>query len=80
MHKVVSTAIYQSFIGINVLFSILGHFALPTMIWIFLEISVDGLSIPEEERTAYEWLQEKEKPENLKVVVKMYSGPKIVEN
>ncbi|KAG4922640.1 hypothetical protein AAZX31_18G236600 [Glycine max] len=46
----------------------------------FSSYSVDGLSIPEEERTAYEWLQEKEKPENLKVVVKMYSGPKIVEN
>ncbi|KAL3000561.1 hypothetical protein AAZX31_09G219700 [Glycine max] len=46
----------------------------------FSNYSVDGLSIPEEERTAYEWLQEKEKPENLKVVVNMYSGPKIVEN
>lgn len=57
------------------------HFSLPTYNDLnLLEISVDGLSIPEEERTAYEWLQEKEKPENLKVVVNMYSGPKIVEN
>ncbi|KAK7394526.1 hypothetical protein VNO78_15055 [Psophocarpus tetragonolobus] len=46
----------------------------------FSNYSVDGLSIPEEERKSYEWLQEKEKPENLQVVVKMYSGPKIVEN
>ncbi|ESW11590.1 hypothetical protein PHAVU_008G043100 [Phaseolus vulgaris] len=46
----------------------------------FSNYSVDGISIPEEERKTYEWLQEKEKPENLKVVVKMYSGPKIVEN
>ncbi|RDX84494.1 Plant cysteine oxidase 2, partial [Mucuna pruriens] len=45
----------------------------------FSNTSVDGTSIPEEERKAYEWLQEKEKPENFQVVVKMYSGPKIVE-
>jgi len=45
-----------------------------------LEISVDGISIPEEERKTYEWLREKEEPENLQVAVKMYSGPKIVEN
>ncbi|XP_027352973.1 plant cysteine oxidase 2-like [Abrus precatorius] len=46
----------------------------------FSKFSGDGISIPEEERPAYEWLQEREKPENFQVVVKMYSGPKIVEN
>ncbi|KAK7340507.1 hypothetical protein VNO77_21213 [Canavalia gladiata] len=46
----------------------------------FSKFSVDGICIPEEGRTAYEWLQEREKPENLRVDVKMYSGPKIAEN
>ncbi|KAK7295337.1 hypothetical protein RJT34_18244 [Clitoria ternatea] len=46
----------------------------------FSNLSVDGVSMPEGERTAYEWLQEKEKPEDLQVVVKMYNGPRIVEN
>ncbi|TKY65206.1 Plant cysteine oxidase 2 [Spatholobus suberectus] len=46
----------------------------------FSNSSVDGISIPEEERKAYEWLQEKEKPKNYQVVGKMYSGPKIVES
>jgi len=41
---------------------------------------VDGLSIPEEEKSAYEWLQEREELEDLEVKGKMYSGPKIVEN
>ncbi|XP_057435962.1 plant cysteine oxidase 2-like [Lotus japonicus] len=40
----------------------------------------DGISMPEEERTGYEWLQEREKPEKFQVAGKMYSGPKIVEN
>lgn len=44
------------------------------------EISVDGISIAEEEKKEYEWLEEREKPESLQVIVKMYSSPKIVEN
>ncbi|XP_014497386.1 plant cysteine oxidase 2 isoform X2 [Vigna radiata var. radiata] len=46
----------------------------------FSNYSVDGISIPEEERKTYEWLQEMDEPENLQVVGKMYEGPKIVEN
>ncbi|KAL9323433.1 hypothetical protein ACSQ67_008290 [Phaseolus vulgaris] len=46
----------------------------------FSNFSVDGLSIPEEEKSAYEWLQEREELEDLEVKGKMYSGPKIVEN
>ncbi|RDX74782.1 Plant cysteine oxidase 2 [Mucuna pruriens] len=46
----------------------------------FSNFSVDGLSIPEEENNAYEWLQEKEGIEDLEVNGKMYNGPKIVEN
>lgn len=46
----------------------------------FFEISVDGLSIPVEERNDYEWLQERDKPDDVKVVGEMYSGPKIVES
>lgn len=47
---------------------------------IYVEISVDGLSIPEEERNGYEWLQERDQLDDLKVDGKMYSGPKIVES
>lgn len=46
----------------------------------FYEISVEGISIPEEERNGYEWLQEKEQLEDLEVDGKMYSGPKIHES
>lgn len=46
----------------------------------FDEISVEGLSVPEEENNVYEWLQEKDQLEDLKVEGKMYSGPTIVEN
>lgn len=46
----------------------------------FIDIWADGISMPEEERTGYEWLQEREKPEKFQVAGKMYSGPKIVEN
>ncbi|XP_061367108.1 plant cysteine oxidase 2-like isoform X2 [Gastrolobium bilobum] len=45
----------------------------------FSKFSVDGISLPEEERTAYEWLQEREKPEGFQVVGKMYSGPMMLE-
>lgn len=45
-----------------------------------MKFSVEGLSIPEEEKKAYEWLQEKDQLEDLKVEGKMYSGPTIVEN
>jgi len=47
-----------------------------TLFW----FSVDGLSIPEEEKSAYEWLQEREELEDLEVNGKMYNGPKIVES
>ncbi|XP_057753783.1 plant cysteine oxidase 2 [Arachis stenosperma] len=46
----------------------------------FSNFSVDGLSIPEDESNNYEWLQEKDKPDNVKVVGQMYSGPMIVES
>jgi hypothetical protein len=43
-----------------------------------LKISVDGVSVPEEEREDYAWLQEREiKPEDLPVVGAHYRGPKI---
>ena len=42
-------------------------------------ISVDGVSVPEEEREGYAWLQEREKPEDLTVVGATYRGPKIVD-
>jgi hypothetical protein len=44
------------------------------------EISAEGITIPEEEKKDYEWLEEIEKPESLQVIVKMYSSSKIVEN
>ncbi|XP_047167601.1 plant cysteine oxidase 2-like [Vigna umbellata] len=46
----------------------------------FSNFSVDGLSIPDEEKSAYEWLQEREELEDLEVNGKMYNGPKIVES
>lgn len=46
----------------------------------FSNFSVDGLSIPEEEKNAYEWLQERKGIEDLEVNGKMYNGPKIVES
>ncbi|KAH1215743.1 Plant cysteine oxidase 2 [Glycine max] len=46
----------------------------------FSNFSADGLSIPEEEKNAYEWLQEREELEDLEVNGKMYNGPKIVES
>lgn len=48
--------------------------------YFFFEISVEGLSIPEEEKNDYEWLQERDQLEDLKVDGKMYSGPTIVES
>lgn len=46
----------------------------------FAKFSVDGISVPEEEREGYAWLQEREeKPDELAVVGAMYRGPKIVE-
>ncbi|XVF16547.1 hypothetical protein REPUB_Repub10bG0041400 [Reevesia pubescens] len=46
----------------------------------FTEFSVDGLTIPEEDKDKYAWLQERENPEDLAVVGALYSGPEIVEN
>ncbi|PSS33703.1 Plant cysteine oxidase [Actinidia chinensis var. chinensis] len=40
--------------------------------------SVDGSSVPDEERECYAWLQERENPEDLTVGAP-YNGPKIVE-
>lgn len=43
--------------------------------------SVDGVSVPEEERESYAWLQDKGKqPEEFAVVGELYGGPKIVEH
>ncbi|KAI4347619.1 hypothetical protein L6164_008417 [Bauhinia variegata] len=39
----------------------------------FSKFSVEGSSIPEEERKGYAWLQEREKPEDLEVIGRMYS-------
>ncbi|XP_054803368.1 plant cysteine oxidase 2-like isoform X1 [Prosopis cineraria] len=46
----------------------------------FSNFSVDGMSLAEEEKGTHEWLQEREKPEDLEVVGTMYGGPKIVES
>ncbi|KAF5749014.1 2-aminoethanethiol dioxygenase-like [Tripterygium wilfordii] len=45
----------------------------------YTHFSVDGLSVPEEERERYAWLQEREKPEDLAVVGALYRGPQIVD-
>lgn len=45
----------------------------------FTKFSVDGVSVLEEEREGYAWLQEREKPEDLTVVGATYRGPKIVD-
>ncbi|KAK3036672.1 hypothetical protein RJ639_030241 [Escallonia herrerae] len=44
----------------------------------FTNLSVDGLSVPEEEREGYAWLQEKDTPEGLAVDGALYNGPRIV--
>lgn len=41
--------------------------------------AVNGVSIPEEEKEGYAWLQEREKPEDLTFVGELYGGPAIVE-
>ncbi|KAK2351960.1 Plant cysteine oxidase 2 [Trifolium repens] len=46
----------------------------------FSNFPAEGITIPEEEKKDYEWLEEIEKPESLQVIVKMYSSSKIVEN
>ncbi|XP_030469955.1 plant cysteine oxidase 2-like [Syzygium oleosum] len=46
----------------------------------FARFSVAGVSVPEEERDKYAWLEEREKPEELAVVGAMYGGPMFVEN
>ncbi|KAE9590375.1 putative cysteamine dioxygenase [Lupinus albus] len=45
----------------------------------FSTFSVDGISIPEEEKKGYEWLQERVLPDDVEVVGHLYSGPKIME-
>lgn len=44
----------------------------------FAKISVDGLSVPEEQQSEYAWLKEREKPEDLTVAGAMYRGPNLV--
>ncbi|OWM69757.1 plant cysteine oxidase 2-like [Punica granatum] len=46
----------------------------------FSRISVEGVSIPEEEREGYAWLEERERPEGISVVGAPYRGPMFVEN
>ncbi|XP_031287288.1 plant cysteine oxidase 2 [Pistacia vera] len=46
----------------------------------FTKFSADGVSVPEEEKEGYAWLQEREKPEDLAVVGALYRGPAIVEH
>ncbi|XP_011012756.1 PREDICTED: 2-aminoethanethiol dioxygenase-like [Populus euphratica] len=45
----------------------------------FANFSVNGVSIPEEEKEGYAWLQEREEPEDLTFVGELYEGPAIVE-
>lgn len=45
----------------------------------FSHFTVDGVSVPEEERESHAWLQEIEKPDDLAVVGASYRGPKIQE-
>ncbi|EOY03392.1 Uncharacterized protein TCM_018396 isoform 2 [Theobroma cacao] len=46
----------------------------------FTKLSVDGVTVAEEEKDKYAWLQEREEPEDLAVVGAPYTGPEIVEN
>ncbi|XP_021297601.1 plant cysteine oxidase 2 isoform X2 [Herrania umbratica] len=46
----------------------------------FTKLSVDEITVAEEEKDKYAWLQEREKPEDLAVVGAPYTGPEIVEN
>ncbi|XP_041008355.1 plant cysteine oxidase 2-like [Juglans microcarpa x Juglans regia] len=45
----------------------------------FTSVSVDGVSVPEEEREGHAWLQELDQPEDLEVVGALYIGPEIVD-
>ncbi|KAJ8544946.1 hypothetical protein K7X08_017529 [Anisodus acutangulus] len=44
----------------------------------FANLSVDGLSKPEEQQSEYWWLKEREKPEDLTVAGALYRGPNLV--
>lgn len=44
------------------------------------KIAVEGVSVPEEEREGYWWLEERDRPEDVAVVGAMYRGPVFVEN
>ncbi|KAK4757675.1 hypothetical protein SAY87_018976 [Trapa incisa] len=46
----------------------------------FSRMSVEGLSIPEDERRGYAWLEEREGPEEIDVVGAEYHGPMFVDN
>lgn len=45
----------------------------------FANFSVKSISVPEEERDGYAWLEERDRPKDVTVVGEVYSGPKIVE-
>ncbi|XP_022750617.1 plant cysteine oxidase 2-like isoform X2 [Durio zibethinus] len=45
----------------------------------FTKLSVDGVTVPEEEKDKHAWLEEREKPEDLVVVGASYTGLEIVE-
>ncbi|XP_059284211.1 plant cysteine oxidase 2 [Lycium ferocissimum] len=44
----------------------------------FVNFSVDGLSVPEEQHSEYAWLKEREKPEDLTVAGALYTEPNLV--
>ncbi|XP_059670305.1 plant cysteine oxidase 2-like isoform X2 [Cornus florida] len=46
----------------------------------FSSHAVDGVTVPEEETEGHAWLQERDYPEDFRMVGKVYSGPRIVEN
>lgn len=70
-------------VGYNFLYHANEAMPLPDMqtliLCLSLAISVDGVSVPEEEREGHAWLQELEEPKDLEVVGAMYRGPEIVE-
>lgn len=43
-------------------------------------VTVDGISVLENERDGFAWLQEREKPRRLTVIGAPYRGPRIVDS
>ena len=48
------------------------------MLFRSFQTPADGITIAEEEEKSYEWLQERDKPEDLIMIGVMYGGPEIV--